>query len=211
MQRPSCPTAKARASNPAVPGDRDEEVVTSRNHQRIDRPLLPASCPVCGHLAAAVRGSRPCRQPAAARRGQRPGVTATGTGHRAAAAGRMQPTPVGAAEPDGQAAAELATDGGHRRPGKRAGLLEAQVVDLQPLAAGAGRGSSRRPGRAPASRRARWGPAGPLPPPAFLANARGVRLPGPTRTLTVLLFWFLGSAVSPYEVGCRVRPSPFSG
>jgi hypothetical protein len=27
-----------------------EEVVTSRNDQRIDRPLLAASCPVCGHV-----------------------------------------------------------------------------------------------------------------------------------------------------------------
>src|SRR4029453_6552330 len=34
--------------------------------------------------------------------------------------------------PGGQAAAELAADIGHRWPGERAGLLEAEVVDLQP-------------------------------------------------------------------------------
>jgi hypothetical protein len=44
----------------------------------------------------------------------------------------MQPTPMDASKPGGQAAAELAADNGHRRPGERAGLLEAQVVDLQP-------------------------------------------------------------------------------
>jgi hypothetical protein len=44
----------------------------------------------------------------------------------------MQPTPMDASKPGGQAAAELAADNGHRRPGERAGLLEAQVGDLQP-------------------------------------------------------------------------------
>jgi hypothetical protein len=39
---------------------------------------------------------------------------------------------VDANESGGQAAAELAADIGHRRPGKRAGLLEAEVVNLQP-------------------------------------------------------------------------------
>jgi hypothetical protein len=37
-----------------------------------------------------------------------------------------------AGEPGGQAAAELAADRGHRRRGERTGLLEAEVVDLQP-------------------------------------------------------------------------------
>jgi hypothetical protein len=36
-----------------------------------------------------------------------------------------------ATKPGGQAAAELAADIGHRRPGERAGLLEAEVVELQ--------------------------------------------------------------------------------
>src|SRR5215211_7505675 len=49
-----------------------------------------------------------------------------------AAAGGMQPAPMGAGEPGGQAAAELAADIGHRWPGERAGLLEAEVVELQP-------------------------------------------------------------------------------
>jgi hypothetical protein len=44
----------------------------------------------------------------------------------------MQPAPVRASQPGGQAAAELAADVGHRRPGERAGLHEAEVVDLQP-------------------------------------------------------------------------------
>jgi hypothetical protein len=35
-------------------------------------------------------------------------------------------------KPGGQAAAELVADPGHRRPGKRADLLKAEVVDLQP-------------------------------------------------------------------------------
>jgi hypothetical protein len=37
-----------------------------------------------------------------------------------------------ATKPGGQAAAELAADIGHRRPGERAGLLEANVVNLEP-------------------------------------------------------------------------------
>jgi hypothetical protein len=37
-----------------------------------------------------------------------------------------------AVEPGGQPAADLAADIGHRRPGERAGLLEAEIVDLQP-------------------------------------------------------------------------------
>src|SRR5215211_7640769 len=49
-----------------------------------------------------------------------------------AAAGGMQPAPMDANNPGGKAAAELATDIGHRWPGERAGLLEAEVVDLQP-------------------------------------------------------------------------------
>jgi hypothetical protein len=44
----------------------------------------------------------------------------------------MQPAPTDTHEPSSQAAAELAADIGHRRAGQRAGLLEAQVVDLQP-------------------------------------------------------------------------------
>ena len=44
----------------------------------------------------------------------------------------MEPSLVGADETRGQAAAELAADVGHRRAGERAGLLEAEVVDLQP-------------------------------------------------------------------------------
>jgi hypothetical protein len=47
-----------------------------------------------------------------------------------AAAGGLQPAPVDAGEPGGQAAAELAADIGHGRPGERAGLLEAEVVEL---------------------------------------------------------------------------------
>jgi hypothetical protein len=47
-------------------------------------------------------------------------------------AGGMQPAPVDTTDPGGQAAAELAADIGHRRPGERTGLLEAEVVDLQP-------------------------------------------------------------------------------
>jgi hypothetical protein len=38
----------------------------------------------------------------------------------------------GTSKPGGQAAAELAADVGHRRPGERLGLLEAEVIDLQP-------------------------------------------------------------------------------
>jgi len=49
-----------------------------------------------------------------------------------AAAGGMQPAPLDTSQPGGQAAAELAADIGHRRPGERAGLLEAEVVNLQP-------------------------------------------------------------------------------
>jgi hypothetical protein len=49
-----------------------------------------------------------------------------------AVAGGMQPAPVDAGEPGGQPAAELAADIGHRRTGERAGLLQAEVVDLQP-------------------------------------------------------------------------------
>ena len=44
----------------------------------------------------------------------------------------MQPAPMDATKPGGQAAAELAADIGHRRPGQRAGLLKAEVVDLEP-------------------------------------------------------------------------------
>ena len=44
----------------------------------------------------------------------------------------MQPTPVSTSKPGGQATAELAADVGHRRVGERAGLLEAEIVDLQP-------------------------------------------------------------------------------
>jgi hypothetical protein len=44
----------------------------------------------------------------------------------------MQPAPVGASKPRGQPAAQLAADVGHRRAGERAGLLQAEVVDLQP-------------------------------------------------------------------------------
>jgi hypothetical protein len=47
-----------------------------------------------------------------------------------AAAAGMQPAPVSASQPGGQAAAELAADVGHRRAGERAGLLEAEIVDL---------------------------------------------------------------------------------
>jgi hypothetical protein len=39
---------------------------------------------------------------------------------------------VGAGEPGGQAAAELAADIDHGRAGERAGLLEGEVVHLQP-------------------------------------------------------------------------------
>jgi hypothetical protein len=39
---------------------------------------------------------------------------------------------VGTSDPGGQTAAELPADIGHRRPGKGAGLLEAEVVELQP-------------------------------------------------------------------------------
>jgi hypothetical protein len=49
-----------------------------------------------------------------------------------AAAGGMQPAPMDATKPGGQAAAELAADIGHRRPDERAGLLKAEVVDLEP-------------------------------------------------------------------------------
>jgi hypothetical protein len=44
----------------------------------------------------------------------------------------MQPAVVDAGKPSGQTAAELAADIGHGRPGKGVGLLEAEVVDLQP-------------------------------------------------------------------------------
>ena len=44
----------------------------------------------------------------------------------------MQPAPVDATQPGGQAAAELAADMGHRRPDERAGLLKAEIVDLEP-------------------------------------------------------------------------------
>src|SRR4029453_13024498 len=49
-----------------------------------------------------------------------------------AAAGGMQPAPMDATKPSGQAAAELAADRGHRRPGERAGLLKAEIVNLEP-------------------------------------------------------------------------------
>jgi hypothetical protein len=49
-----------------------------------------------------------------------------------AAGGGMQPTSVGASEPGGQATPELPADVGHRRAGERAGLLEAEVVELEP-------------------------------------------------------------------------------
>ena len=44
----------------------------------------------------------------------------------------MQPAAMGANKSGGQAAAELAADIGHRRPGERAGLLEVEVVNLEP-------------------------------------------------------------------------------
>jgi hypothetical protein len=44
----------------------------------------------------------------------------------------VQPALVSASEPGGQAAAELPADVGHRRAGERAGLLQAEIVDLQP-------------------------------------------------------------------------------
>jgi hypothetical protein len=48
-----------------------------------------------------------------------------------AAAGGMQPAPVGASKPRGQPATQLAADVGHRRSGKGAGLLKAEIVNLQ--------------------------------------------------------------------------------
>jgi hypothetical protein len=44
----------------------------------------------------------------------------------------MHPASVKVSEPGCQAAAELAADIGHRRPGERASLLEANVVNLEP-------------------------------------------------------------------------------
>jgi hypothetical protein len=44
----------------------------------------------------------------------------------------MQPAPLDASDPGGQAAAELAADRGHRRPGERASLLKAKIVELEP-------------------------------------------------------------------------------
>jgi hypothetical protein len=69
-----------------------------------------------------------CPRPVPAQRVQWLGEPVAGL----AAAGGMQPAPVDATNPGGQAAAELAADIGHRRPGERAGLLEAEVVNLQP-------------------------------------------------------------------------------
>src|SRR5215211_4043849 len=79
-------------------------------------PGIPDTADSAPHPAMACVRVRPLQEPVAG----------------AAAAGRMQPTLVGATEPGGQAAAELAADIGHRWPGERAGLLKAQVVDLQP-------------------------------------------------------------------------------
>jgi hypothetical protein len=45
----------------------------------------------------------------------------------------MQPAPVGANKPGGRPAAKLGADVGHRRAGERAGLLQAKVVDLEPV------------------------------------------------------------------------------
>ena len=39
---------------------------------------------------------------------------------------------MGTSDPGGQTAAKLPADIGHRRPGKGAGLLEGEVVELQP-------------------------------------------------------------------------------
>jgi hypothetical protein len=88
-------------------------------HFRCGRPVCR---PGSGHA------DRPQPRPVCARRVRWLGEPVAGV----AAAGAMQPAPVDMNNPGGQAAAELAADMGHRRPGKRAGLLEAEVLDLQP-------------------------------------------------------------------------------
>jgi hypothetical protein len=53
---PCRPKAAAAGGLRRAPRGGAEEVVTSRSGQRIDRPLLPASCPVCGHVALLADG-----------------------------------------------------------------------------------------------------------------------------------------------------------
>ena len=82
-------------------------MIASVNTRRMSRRTAASSVPQrCGRLEEPVAGL--------------------------AATGGMQPAPVDATQPGGQAATELATDIGHRRPGERASLLEAKVVNLEP-------------------------------------------------------------------------------
>jgi hypothetical protein len=53
---PCRPKAAAAGGLRRAPRGGAEEVVTSRSGQRIDRPLLPASCPMCGHVVLRADG-----------------------------------------------------------------------------------------------------------------------------------------------------------
>src|SRR5215211_4059511 len=79
-------------------------------------PGIPDTADSAPHPAMACVRVRPLQEPVAG----------------SAAAGGMQPAPVDATQPGGQATAELAADIGHGRPGERASLLEAEVVNLEP-------------------------------------------------------------------------------
>jgi hypothetical protein len=125
------------ASGPLLPqttaaltrGDRGRcpATMTTRGSEGWDHPAAdtsaiarPACRPGSGHRRTRCRVQ--CHLPGAVLR-----EPASGD----AAAGGMQPAPVDASQPGGQAAAELPADVGHRRPGERAGLLQAEIVDLQ--------------------------------------------------------------------------------
>jgi hypothetical protein len=97
-----------------------------RNLRRTPRTVPPLPSVV------AVQDSGHRGQRAAARHGLPPGATATGTGRRGG--GRW--SDVASADRRGRAGRSAGRgagcDRGHRRPGERAGLLKAEVVDLHP-------------------------------------------------------------------------------
>jgi hypothetical protein len=119
-----------------------QATATSRNGSRVGVrrawPPLPtvrnrsgSAADTAGH----VHCGRPECRPGSRHRGgtavsgvHTAGAVATGTVAGSVAAGRMQPAPVDVSEPGGQLAADI----GHRRPGERAGLLQAEIVELQP-------------------------------------------------------------------------------
>jgi hypothetical protein len=117
--RPSEHQASGRHGRPAILLDGSVPAAETAGHLSL---WPPTSRPGSGHLRTL------CRVRVSVRRERWLGEPVVGS----AAAGGMQPATLNANKSGGQAAAELAADTGHRRPGEQAGLLEAQVVNLQP-------------------------------------------------------------------------------